>query len=292
MSIEKNKKQKLGLIVWLIIPAILMGYLSFYIINDVNLVEAEKNNINQKRQKLSNEQTGFLIQKQQIKPKIYDSEKYYITLWFDDAWLSQYTTGYKLVEKYSYKGAIAVPTGYMEFPGYTDWQKLREMQASGWEMTAHSVTHDCTYHESSDENIEYELKNSRDTMILQGLSAEHYVSPCGVWNENVLNKAKKYYKSFRQASGGLNTLPIEDNFKIKAFGVGNETTTQDVKNYLDQVKAQNAWGILMFHEIVANPDEFSSTPQDLENILQLLNEESEEIEVVLPSEVIYMKYET
>ena len=41
-----------------------------------------------------------------------------ISLWFDDAWVTQYTVAYPLIESYSMDASIAVPTGPLYFEAY------------------------------------------------------------------------------------------------------------------------------------------------------------------------------
>src|SRR5687768_5610487 len=85
-----------------------------------------------------------------------------VTFWFDDAWLSQYEVALPILEKYGYKGAIAVPSHHVGFENYMNWYQLKRAQFIGWEITAHSRTHNCNLENKTSSEIAWEVLGSKE----------------------------------------------------------------------------------------------------------------------------------
>jgi hypothetical protein len=48
-----------------------------------------------------------------------------VTFWFDDAWLSQYTVAFPLLEKYRVKAALSVATKMVGLEKYMSWAQIK-----------------------------------------------------------------------------------------------------------------------------------------------------------------------
>jgi peptidoglycan/xylan/chitin deacetylase (PgdA/CDA1 family) len=60
---------------------------------------------------------------------------------FDDGYLDNYLNAFPLLKRYGFKGTFYVVSGKIGTDGYMTWAQLREMQAAGMEIGAHTMTH-------------------------------------------------------------------------------------------------------------------------------------------------------
>ncbi|HLY26392.1 MAG TPA: polysaccharide deacetylase family protein [Aggregatilineales bacterium] len=64
-----------------------------------------------------------------------------IVLTFDDGYDDAYTRAYPLLKQYGLTGTFYIITGQVGQPGYLTWDQIREMQANGMEIGAHTISH-------------------------------------------------------------------------------------------------------------------------------------------------------
>lgn len=212
-----------------------------------------------------------------------------VTFWFDDNWLSPYTCGaINLLDDEHYPAALAVTTDFVGQPNYLSWQQIHHLHKNGWEITSHSSSHLCDPALYQDENIiKHELLDSKTQLELQGFQIEQFVIPCGFNTKivpNVVNFAKKYYLSYREAEEQINPLPIIDPYDIKSFSVTNTTTEHDIKQWFSEAKKQHGWLIIVFHQIDDSHTTYAITLDMFKKILAITKKEK--LPVVLPKEAL------
>jgi peptidoglycan/xylan/chitin deacetylase (PgdA/CDA1 family) len=64
-----------------------------------------------------------------------------VVLTFDDGYDDMYTNAFPLLQRYQMKGTFYIITGRVGERGYLTWNQIREMQAAGMEIGAHTFTH-------------------------------------------------------------------------------------------------------------------------------------------------------
>ena len=64
-----------------------------------------------------------------------------VALTFDDGWACCYTTVFPILRQHEMVATFFVYPAGIGSPGYLTWDNLREMQAAGMDVQAHSVTH-------------------------------------------------------------------------------------------------------------------------------------------------------
>lgn len=205
-----------------------------------------------------------------------------VTLWFDDAWTSQFTVAMPLLEEKHMVGALAVPTGMIGFDDYMSWNQVKLLEHKGWEITSHTIHHSCDENELTDEYIEQELKGAEDELNAHGIRALHFVTPCGTKSDKITEIAKKYYLSLRTTEDGFNELPVTNPYHLKVQAVEWNTSPEKVAGWVKEASEKHYWLILMFHQVQETESRFAVTPQNLSRILDTIQESG--LKTVLPTQ--------
>src|SRR4030042_2772941 len=218
-------------------------------------------------------------------PIVISSDTPYITLWFDDAWLSQYMVAYPLLKQYGFPGTIAVSTDSVESPSYVNWAQLRILEGNGWEITNHGSLHDCTMQNWERTKISDELKNSTLLLWKNKLTSDIFVTPCGVDSQTLREEARKSFIGYRTVNPGYNTTNSLDPYQLKVKNTDSNTTISDIKSWIDYAKESNSWLILVFHKVgettsVPGSEEFNIGKDDFASILEHIYKEG--IQVIVP----------
>jgi hypothetical protein len=222
-------------------------------------------------------------------PIIFDGNYPLVTIWFDDAWLSQYMVAYPILKKYNYPGTIAVTTDAIENTSYANWAQLRILQENGWEITNHSKIHDCNMQGWDSGKIRNELKESRNELWKNGLSSDIFVSPCGVDSQILRDEVAKEFIGFRTVDPGYNIANKVNHFNLMLRNIDHATPQEEIKGWIDYAKNNNFWVILVFHKVgeVANSKkdgEFNMPKENFMSIIDYIKEQN--IRVVVPSQII------
>ncbi len=213
----------------------------------------------------------------------------YVTLWFDDAWMSQYTTAAPLLKEYGFVGTMAVPTKAIETQDYANWGQVQRLQKEGWEITNHSQTHDCEMHNWSKADIKNEFIRATLELWSKELTSDIFVSPCGVTSATLVREAKTHFAAFRGVSPGINDLANLDPYQLSIKNIDMNTTLDELTHLLVSTKQSKGWLIIVFHKV---GEDVEATEDELYNIeledFKLLLEEIKlrEIPVVTPSQLL------
>jgi hypothetical protein len=213
----------------------------------------------------------------------------YITLWFDDAWLSQYLIAFPLFQKYNFPGVIAVPSSAIETPEYMNWAQLQVLQKSGWEITNHSVSHDCQMYTWSAEKVRQEYRASKLSLWRHQLSSDILVTPCGVDSRAMRDEAAKSFFAYRTVNPGINDLSNFDPYEIKVRNTDNQTTVENIKKWIDEAQKRNTWVVLIFHQLgkknsSGDSDKYNMSADDLASIIDYISQSK--IPVITPGQII------
>lgn len=226
-----------------------------------------------------------------------------ITLWFDDAWDTQFKVAFPLMEKEHFTGALSIPTKFICNKGAMTWNELRILQNNGWETTAHTISHQCDLkYYNTLEIITHELLGSKQILIGHGLRADQFVMPCGYGGEYIstmfineyppiVETAEKYFSSYRTTNDvRINALPILDPYNLNAFQIRRKTTDSEIANQIEAAKLEKGWLILVFHQIEDSDMPLGITRDQFIKVLQMVKQSG--LPVVLPSQVLAIKKKT
>ncbi len=286
MEKTQTKTQRKLLLTWLIIPFLLLWMTTNYVVGIFRPAAWQNQTVTTE---LPVQRVRTLVPPPPATP-LTTNENGAVTLWFDDGWISQYTIAYPLLEKYSYKAALAVPTRIIGNNGYMGWAQVERLQERGWEITSHTRKHDCTLFKENPDEVERELKGAADDLKQLGLKADQFVSPCGVNSPTMLKIAKKYYLSYRTSEPGFNAIPIDDSYNLVVQTMRSNVSIATVKSWLTYAKTHKKWLIIMFHQIGDPNSEYSITTSKLQAIMEAIKQEN--IPVVLPTQVLDSTTET
>lgn len=217
------------------------------------------------------------------------SQNGYITLWFDDAWLSQYLKAYPLLKNYGFPGAIAVPVNVIERKNYMNWAQVLTLQRDGWEITNHSFDHNCKMDSWDREKVVYEYELSKLTLWQHKVTSDIFVTPCGVDSNIMRQEAKRQFLGYRTVDPGINEVNNIDFYNLKVRNVDNNISLDQIKAWVDEAVVSKNWVILVFHQIDDSDinltdDLFTTKTQDFEEILKFVKDTG--IDVVVPSQMI------
>lgn len=198
-----------------------------------------------------------------------------ITFAFDDGCQSTYDKAFPILEKYSYPATAFIITSFVGESGYMTIEQILDLADNGWEIGSHTVSHaDLT--EISDDQLNYELLESKKYLEIFGLKVENFSSPYGKYDKRVIEAVTQYYASHRTAwPAGLNDLPLkdsEDRYYLKSVSVEAKTTVEEVKQWITRAKEEGKWLILLFHHIDKSGD-YNWSSEDLEEVVRFASSE-------------------
>ncbi|OGV96623.1 hypothetical protein A2W24_01525 [Microgenomates group bacterium RBG_16_45_19] len=268
---------------WLIIPALLIWFSASYLLG----IAAQPVWLEHESQKTAQ---VLAISKDQppalpAKSDFIWNQTGLVTFWFDDGWLTQYTLAAPLLNKYGYTAAISIPTDLIGYEAYMSWGQVKRLfHVYNWEITAHSRTHNCDRDTFAPEILTPEIIGSQQDLMAQGIRPDIYVVPCGKTTPELIKLVKDNYISMRDATGGLNPIPINDPYTIHAFTLHDHVSLDQVQLWLDQAQTEKLWLILMFHQLDTTGGEYSLDPKKFEVVIQQVTQAG--LPVVNPSQVI------
>lgn len=223
-----------------------------------------------------------------------------ISFTFDDGLQSAYTQAAPTLAKYGLTGTDAIITncvGMTKVPNtcrantdapYMTWAQVQAMQNTyGWEISSHTVDHDCLATSAATDpsdcqknlltqaQVDAELANSKTALASHGINATDFMPPYGDYNTMVLAQIAKYYATMRQfanAGGNTNVWPYSDYYLWDYIVQEGTTPVSAVETAINNAIANKQWLILTFHDIQptpsTNPDDYQYGTSELAQIAQ------------------------
>jgi hypothetical protein len=221
-----------------------------------------------------------------------------MTIWFDDAYASEYDSAFLIMSQYQFLGAISIPVNSICYHPYMTWEQIKNLQSQGWEITSHGLSHDCRKFLFNDSTIQSELTESKQILEQHGFYVEQFVLPCDyaqtiffMNNDQLKQAVKQVYGSMRTVEKKrINPLPVKDPYNLKAMQVLHNTRLNEIETAIEMTKRNKGWLILVFHNINNDNDPLSISEQRFTQILDLIKQS--ELSVVLPSQALSINNHT
>jgi hypothetical protein len=202
-----------------------------------------------------------------------------ISLHFDDGYWHHGQQLPQLLQAHSTPQAPLKATAFLmprhlNQPGHlslADSQRLA--QDHGWELGAH---HSQPLTTMAPADLAGELGYTLEVFQTQGWAQGpvHFAYPLGKMNRPCRRALTAYFASGRLISGGPETLPPADWYRLRAINVTPLLSAQDLADLAQRAVHHGAWAIYMFHHIVDQPRLLTEYARsELESFLAFLRDQ-------------------
>lgn len=191
-----------------------------------------------------------------------------VSLSFDDGWRGIHDQALPLMQRYGIVSTQYIISGYVgQAKDYVSAKQLYNLRDNGHEIASHSVDHvDLTTQDAK--TVGYELERSKlDLAKCYGLPSS-YAAPYGTYNADTIKQVEKYYQTARSTDAGFNTGDNLNPYRLLVQNITADTTTEQLNAWLDTARTNNAWLILVYHDVSGSQDAFTRKPADFERDLQ------------------------
>jgi hypothetical protein len=169
-----------------------------------------------------------------------------MSMTFDDGSASIVTNALPLFESKGITGTAYIIPSWVDSSGYVTWEDLAVLEASGWDIGSHSMTH-CRLTEVDDSTLHYELRESQLELQSRGFSAKHFSPPHFDCDERVTDAVRLYYESNRPQEGlNLDTFST-DPYSLRSRVSMSWRSLEWYLSHIDSVVATGGWYILTNH---------------------------------------------
>lgn len=126
-----------------------------------------------------------------------------ITVTFDDGFVDAYDNGRPVFQEFGLRGNVAVNPAQVGYPAYMTKADLDEVNASGWSIVSHSMTHD-SLTVISDGDLDWQLRASQAWIDAQGYQGSNvFVVPYHDWGDRERTAIAGYYEATRGTSADI-----------------------------------------------------------------------------------------
>ncbi|HVS80088.1 MAG TPA: polysaccharide deacetylase family protein [Candidatus Paceibacterota bacterium] len=203
-----------------------------------------------------------------------------VSVTIDDGWKSAYTYALPLLKKHHAKATFYVITGAFDEPHRLSRDQVRRLASIGHEIGAHTRNHLRLENVPSSREKRDQIVWCQDDLSDLGILAETFAYPYGEYDETYKRLIKEEgFTAARSVIRGYNDRTT-DKFLLRVQGIRNTTSIEEMKGWVDEVRRNSLWLILMFHQIDYSNSNFATTPELFDEILSYINLHWVEIDVV------------
>jgi len=134
------------------------------------------------------------------------NQKSAVVFTFDDGCESDFIAAAPILEEATFNATFYVVVGWLEKPGYLSIRQLRELQARGFEIGCHSMTH-TNLTEIGPIHLQVEIADAKRKLEdILGRPVNHFSAPSGFWNRRLAELIREAgYRSAATSRAGVNT---------------------------------------------------------------------------------------
>ena len=151
-----------------------------------------------------------------------------VCITFDDGCETDLTMAAPLLNKLGFGATSYITVQYLRQPGYMSHPQVRELQAAGFEIGCHSLTHPYLT-DIDDKQLHDETFGAKDQLEqIAGVRVDHFSCPGGRWNARVLQAVKEAgYRTMATSRTGVN-FPTSDPFALARVAILNGMNSEAV----------------------------------------------------------------
>lgn len=210
-------------------------------------------------------------------------EKGIVSITFDDGYLTQYENAFSLMQKYNYTGTLYLvvnKTHFSEVDGREMMNKenVLEMQNAGWEIGAHTVSHEGLESLTEEERL-YQIEFPLEYFEYYEIEIESLAYPYGE-HFQFKSMIKRHYTSARTMKHGYNDLNNLHLYRLESKAITVEHTVEEICDWIKNTN-ENQWLILGFHSVEEEKERFHDISiYEFEQILKCIKESGLRVENV------------
>jgi peptidoglycan/xylan/chitin deacetylase (PgdA/CDA1 family) len=195
-----------------------------------------------------------------------------VTINIDDGVRAAYEASAPVLEAAGMRGSYYIITHRFDFPAYMTAQEVLQAQAAGHEIGAHTRTHPDLTALTADQVRDEVAGSVTDLKNIGIRSVDTFAYPFGAYNDTTRSVVDTLgFKGVRTSNGGFNT-PTTNKMLLSRHGVEVNTTLDQVKSWVNDAIKSNSWLILVFHHIDTSGQQYSTTPQEFQDIVNYLKQ--------------------
>jgi peptidoglycan/xylan/chitin deacetylase (PgdA/CDA1 family) len=181
-----------------------------------------------------------------------------VSLWFDDGYASQYTAARAKMDQYGFAATTATIKDLIGSSGtYLTLAQLQALEANnGWEIGAHAYTaanHNTLFVNLADAIVEAEIYKNKAWLVANGFrGADIFAWPGGQFQPEQEAIAARYFSVCRTINNTrFECVPPSNQRRLMTYlYVAASTTTASITAAIDTAYANQAWLIIVFHDII------------------------------------------
>lgn len=197
-----------------------------------------------------------------------------VTLTFDDGNASQFQYAAPLLASSAQKAVFYVNSGLVGRAGYMKWSQLATLKRDGHEIGGHTLQH-VELPTVNEQQRNRQINEDFQRLSRRNLSPKNFAVPYGAYDNDTTAAVAKTYDSMRAfKNAGLNIWPY-NKYLLYVRPITNTTSVNEVLSWIDEAEAENAWLVIVFHEVlpIVDPlDTYSWSTVHFETLLKRMNE--------------------
>src|SRR3989344_5805571 len=197
-----------------------------------------------------------------------------ITLTFDDGNPSQYEIVAPILKAGGQPATFYINSGWLGVDEwYMTWDQVTDLHKNGFEIAVHTVNN-IELPTVNDATKATEINQDYQNFVAHGITPTNFAVPFGAYDNKTTSLVALRYNSLRAfANQGLNIWPY-NKYLLYVRYITNQTSVDQVKQWVSEAMTQDAWLVLVFHEIlpVVDPtDEYSWETAKFQTFINYLN---------------------
>ena len=200
-----------------------------------------------------------------------------IIITFDDGNDSDYVFAKGKMDAFGLKGVSFVTGNLIGTTNFMSLAQMKLMQSVGWDISSHSWSHP------------YYTSLTGAQMIQETVSMKHYLKkngfasgarffayPYSDYNELAVDLVSRFHLTSRatvgfSTTGGMCNVPMLPSNQLPCVSVINTTSVANLTTWIQNVKATNSLGCILFHRLVTSaPSEWQYLDTNFNSFIDAL----------------------